>query len=65
MTRNSVCQLCGDTRDVSVAIVRYRPEFTTGRLFETVPRCRDHRACRERCRDIGDPWPVDDELVLA
>jgi hypothetical protein len=66
-----VCLLCGDeSPDVSVALVRYRPEFSTGRAYDHVPRCRDHEACRRRCQAIGEAWPVAegwdrDELVLA
>lgn len=69
--KSAVCQLCGQSgTDVATAVVRWRPEFTTGRTFEAIPRCKDHRACQRRLVDIGDVWPLDepwdrDELVLA
>lgn len=70
MTRESVCQLCGITgSDVTTSVVRWRPEFTTGKTFEAVARCRDHVACRQRLVDMGDAWPLDEpwdeQLVLA
>ena len=50
------CLLCGDTADVTMALVRYRDDG----IFNSVPRCRDHDACRRRVEASGGTWDIDE-----
>lgn len=57
MTRTHSCSLCGSEDGVAVSLVEWR-EPIDGRRFESLPRCRDRRACQERVALIGDEWPL-------
>ena len=49
------CLLCGDARDVTMALVRY-----TDGIYNSIPRCRDHHTCRDRVEATGGRWEVAD-----
>lgn len=58
MTRPA-CVLCGSDVEVGVSLIEWR-EPINGRRFESVPRCRNRRTCRERVALLGEPWPAAD-----
>jgi hypothetical protein len=52
------CEICGvEGYDVkpSLALVQLAG---AKRIFDTVTRCRDARACRSRCEAAGNIWPL-------
>lgn len=63
----SQCLLCDfEGPDVTVAMVRFRPgQAPPGRLFDQMPRCKDHVACRRRVEADGITWPVDERSSAA
>lgn len=71
-----VCKLCGDrSDDVEVMLVAYLEPEVVGRFADSMPRCRDVQACRDRVEDKGEPWiirsrtvsrvPVEDETPAS
>jgi hypothetical protein len=54
----NACLICGNTSsDVRTALVAWA-EPVAGRTFESVPRCQDREACKERVIAQGEDWPV-------
>lgn len=54
-TASLPCLLCGDDRDVSMALARFRDG-----TYEAIPRCKDAIACQRRVEDAGQTWDIDD-----
>ena len=53
------CELCGrQAADVSTAVVRWLEPVRENEWYGRILRCKDHEACRQRVRDIGDTWPL-------
>lgn len=52
------CVICGhEGHDVKPSLIEWR-EPLDGARFDIVPRCEDRRACRRRCEDLGEQWPI-------
>lgn len=59
-----VCRLCGDrSDDVEVMLVAYLEPAVVGRFADSMPRCRDVQACRDRVEDKGEPWIIRSQTV--
>ncbi len=60
------CVICGhEGTDVRPALIRWREALEDGTRYDFVPRCEDRAACRKRCQEAGEPWPVEDARHAA
>lgn len=51
------CDVCGrDGDDVRARLSEMTPEFPP--RYQTLLRCQDSVACRERCEAVGETWPI-------
>lgn len=60
------CLLCGAAGDVAVALVAWlEPDPLHGKMFDSIPRCRDRQACRARVEALptDNVWLVRDNTV--
>lgn len=64
MTRpESACVLCGNSNrnEVAVSVVWWR-EATPGHVADSIPRCVNRAACRERSIAIDGQWLAADPV---
>jgi hypothetical protein len=61
MSQRRRCALCGieSATDVKPSMVRWKDPLPDHQ-FDTVDRCIDRQACRDRVDAIGELWPVID-----
>lgn len=66
------CSLCGfeghEAREVRIELVEFlEPEVheIAWRRYDSVPRCVDRIACRQRVEAIPEPWPLNDGTPAA
>ena len=55
------CAICGwtDKRDLRWGLVHWS-KADPGMSYAHVGRCSDEPACRQRVRDQGDAWPLEE-----
>lgn len=64
MSRPSACLICGsESAVVTVSLVEWA-EPIDGRRWESLPRCIDRQACRERLELLGERWPIRDSVTI-
>jgi hypothetical protein len=63
LTSVGMCEICGDRQTVRHAVVAWVQPV--GGRYESIDRCVDVAACKERVAMNGDPWPVIDPKVPA
>ncbi|MBX3031439.1 MAG: hypothetical protein KF809_14935 [Chloroflexi bacterium] len=55
------CGICdAEGYDVRPGVGRYRRLDGPGTEIQTVTRCKDATACRQRCEAAGNEWPLVD-----
>ena len=57
--RTLICELCFSIGDVAPGLAWYRDE--PQQAIQTIARCSDHRACRQRVEQAGQRWPLLEE----